>query len=141
MVQVEIVNRHKNRLFNKKEVEKIVAHGAGKVVPRGSVISVAFLGDREMTEINEAYTGRRGTTDVLSFPLGRDLHDKRWYGEIIISLDRAIKQAKEKGFGLKDEIKRLLIHSLVHLGGFDHHDIRSFKKMRNLEFELLLELL
>lgn len=105
------------------------------------MVGVAFLSDREMTGINEKYTGRRGATDVLSFPLGRDLRGGIWSGEILISLDRAARQAKEKGVTLTNEVIRLLVHAMVHLGGHDHYDPDGFLGMRRLEFELLLRCL
>lgn len=122
-------------------IRGVIRKCAEKLLPPAPVVSVALLGEREMTSINEAYTGRRGTTDVLSFPLGRDAHDGKWYGEILISLPRAGVQAKEKGVSLANEVVRLLIHAMAHLGGCDHHDMQGFVRMRRLELELLLECL
>lgn len=109
------------------------------MLPDSSNLSVAFLADDEMISINEQYTGRSGTTDVLSFQLGRGKFDKKWYFEILISLDRAFRQASEKGLKLTDEVIRLIVHAMVHLSGYDHHDKKSFKEMRKVEFKLLLE--
>jgi len=93
-----------------------------------------------MKKINEEYTGRTGTTDVLSFPLGLD-HNKRSIYEILISLDRAKKQALEKRVTLFQEVIRLLVHAVVHLTGYDHHNDKGFKEMRKKEIELLLRVI
>jgi probable rRNA maturation factor len=114
---------------------------APSLLPPRPTVSVAFLNDREMTSVNEAYTGREGSTDVLSFPLGEDEGSRSWCGEVLISLDRAYKQSKEKDVSLIQEVIRLLIHALVHLGGLDHYDKKGFKEMRRMEFQLLLKCL
>ena len=140
-MKIAVVNRHHKRRVSSKKVMSVIRKCALTLLPKNSIVSVAFLDDVEMTEVNEAYTGRKGTTDVLSFPLGKGEHDNRWCGETLISLDRAYKQAKEKGVSLVQEVTRLLIHSVVHLGGFDHYDKEGFKEMRRIEFRLLLQCL
>lgn len=138
---VEVVTRHRGRRVGTGRVRNVVRICSRSLLPAGSVISIAFLNDTEMAEINEWYKGRSGTTDVLSFPLGMDCRNKNWYGEILISLDRAYRQAREKGVSMTDEVVRLLIHGMVHLSGRRHRDRKSFKEMRRIELGLLLKCL
>lgn len=139
-MKVEVIVRHRNRRVGLRRVRDVVKRCSALMLPR-SVVSVAFLGDQEMAEINEAYTGRPGTTDVLSFPLGIGAGSRRWHGEVLISLDRASSQARAKGVLLIHEVIRLLIHAMVHLRGLDHHDKKGFREMRRVEFGLLLKCL
>lgn len=141
MAMALVTNHHRRMRVPGRAVRGVIKRCAGKLVPSGSVISIAFLDDKEMTRVNERYTGRRGATDVLSFPLGKDARDRRWHGEILISLDRAKRQAKEKGVLLIQEVTRLLIHALAHLSGLGHYDQDGFREMRRVEFGLLLKCL
>lgn len=138
---MEVTVRCNKRHIPVSEVIRLVKKFAREVLSADSNLNIAFLSDNEMIGANETYTGRRGTTDVLSFPYGRDFFDGCWYGEVLISMDRAFKQAREKGVSLFDEIVRLLIHALVHLGGYDHHNKKSFKDMRRKELSLLVDCL
>lgn len=140
-LQVEITTSHPNKRVSYKKVMDTVRKCSSLTVPADAQISVAFLGDREMKGINESYTGRKGSTDVLSFPLGKAQGGKRWCGEVIISLDRACRQASSKKMTLMQEVTRLIVHSMVHLGGLDHYDKKGFVRMRRVEFGLLLKCL
>jgi len=140
-LQVAVTTRHRKIRIPHQKVSRVVKKAAGELLPARSVMSVAFLGDREMTSVNESYTGRKGTTDVLSFPLGENEITGAVHHEILISLDRAKRQAKSKSVSLIQEVIRLLIHAVVHLAGYDHHDPKMFKEMRRVEFGLLMECL
>lgn len=142
MAMALVTNHHRRMRVPEGKVRGVIKKcAAGALIPSGSVISIAFLDDEEMAGVNEKYTGRRGATDVLSFPLKRDAYDRRWHGEILISLDRAKRQAKEKGVLLLHEVTRLLIHALAHLSGLGHYDQDGFREMRRVEFGLLLKCL
>lgn len=84
------------------------------------------------------------TTDVLSFPAmqpPKNLSDRKCFqnqflGDILISLDQAQKQAKLQGVNLKQELLFLIIHSILHLIGYDHITTKQIKDMQNLESQL-----
>ncbi|MBI5404636.1 MAG: rRNA maturation RNase YbeY [Candidatus Kerfeldbacteria bacterium] len=99
---------------------------------RSTAVSVAFIDDRRMRELNARYRGQRRTTDVLSFNgTGNDL------GELIVSVPQARRQSREYGTTLRDEIGLLVVHGLLHLAGFDHERPADRKRMQALEHELL----
>jgi probable rRNA maturation factor len=98
-----------------------------------------------MRILNQDYRGVDRTTDVLSFPQIDDfsIHDSQFtvhefvLGDIVISLPRAKRQAMEYGTTLNEELKRLLIHGLLHLIGYDHEDSKyAEKKMQKKASEL-----
>jgi len=89
-----------------------------------------------MRILNRQYRGMDKTTDVLSFPQVADfsLHESRFtrhdfvLGDIVISLQKAKRQAEENSVSLNEELKRLLIHGLLHLVGYDHEKSRYQKR-------------
>ncbi|MGC8763040.1 MAG: rRNA maturation RNase YbeY [Acidobacteriota bacterium] len=84
-------------------------------------VGVRLASDRTVAEANSRYRGRRGPTDVLSFPSGQALEDGTPYlGDILVGMGKARKAAEEAGKPLPWEVKRLLLHGLLHLLGYDH---------------------
>lgn len=90
-------------------------------------ITVTFVGDRKIRELNRQFRNIDRSTDVLSFPLGENgVYDKNpatganMLGDIVISLDHAYSQAELYGHGLEREIAFLTVHSMLHLLGYDH---------------------
>ena len=76
-------------------------------------ISIAFVNDRAMRGLNRKFRGKNKTTDVLTFP-GDDAC------EIVISVDRAKRQAAEERHSLATELRYLLLHGILHGLGYDH---------------------
>ena len=75
-------------------------------------ISVTFVDDERIHEINKEHRNIDSSTDVLSFPLGEN--------DIVISVPTAVRQAKTYGHTLQREIGFLTVHSMLHLLGYDH---------------------
>ena len=94
----------------------------------GSVeVSVRFVDDEEIHALNLQYRNVDRSTDVLSFPLGENgVYDinyttgAKMLGDIVISVEHAIEQAKTYGHSLQREIGFLTVHSMLHLLGYDH---------------------
>jgi probable rRNA maturation factor len=83
-------------------------------------LSIALVSDAQIRRLNKLYRNKDKPTDVLSFPIGEKVEDWLILGDIVISVDTAKRQAKEFGYSLEEELKRLLVHGLVHLLGYDH---------------------
>ncbi len=90
-------------------------------------VSVSFVSNDEIRKLNKIYRGKDAVTDVLSFPLGENgVYDENidtgalMLGDVVISLDTAVKQAKMYGHSLEREIGFLTVHSMLHLLGYDH---------------------
>ncbi len=92
-------------------------------------ISVTFVNDEMIRQLNKEHRNLDKSTDVLSFPLGengeydinRDTGAKM-LGDIVISIEHAVAQAEEYGHSLQREIAFLTVHSLLHLLGYDHEN-------------------
>ena len=104
-------------------------------VSRNKELCVAFVGDEEMRELNAKYRNINRTTDVLSFP--QNGPDDSLLGDVIISIDTAIRRSKLQNFTVEDEIHALMIHGILHLLGFDHKKKNEAKVMRKKELEIL----
>jgi len=84
-------------------------------------LSIALVGDREMRPLNAKYRRKNQTTDVLSFFVeNQPLSGAKILGDVVISVEQARRQAKERGKTLKSEMVTLLIHGILHLLGYDH---------------------
>ena len=86
-------------------------------------IEVLLADDRTLRRLNREYRGKNKATDVLSFPapgasaLGSPV---AYAGDLAISLETAARQAAEHGHTLRDELRILLLHGVLHLQGMDH---------------------
>lgn len=107
----------------KRELSSFLALAAEAAGIKGH-ISVLLTDDDALRELNRAYRKMDKTTDVLSFPAGEPVGDRRGAeplgGDIAISLATAARQAEAFGHDLKTEVKVLLLHGTLHLSGLDH---------------------
>ena len=92
-------------------------------------ISVRFVDNEQIKELNTQFRGIERETDVLSFPLGEDGEYDRnpatgaaLLGDIVISMQKAMEQSQEYGHSLDREVAFLTVHSMLHLLGYDHVD-------------------
>jgi probable rRNA maturation factor len=85
---------------------------------RGEV-SVLLADDRMLRKLNREWRGKDKATDVLSFPAMKEMAEM-YAGDLAVSLETAKRQAKEQKHELRDEVRVLLLHGLLHLSGMDH---------------------
>ena len=120
---IEVVNRQRKKPVD-CERWRAFASKALKVIPTDIAgVTVAFVSDRAMRELNRQWRGKRETTDVLSFPTQQDAFEKlegSTLGDIVISVEQASRQAKENKLSFDSEISQLILHGLLHLCGYDH---------------------
>ena len=90
----------------------------------GEEISMLLCNDTYMQELNKTYRNIDSTTDVLSFENDEEYEDEegKWkcVGDIVISLDTLPVNAEYFNESRNDELKRLIVHGLLHLNGMDH---------------------
>lgn len=114
-------------------------------------VSITFVENTKIREINKEYRNNDSVTDVISFAVEDDEDDvfrlleideensTRDLGDIFISYDKAVEQAEEYGHSLKREIGFLLVHGFLHLNGYDHMTVSEEKIMFGLQEEILDE--
>jgi probable rRNA maturation factor len=99
-------------------------------------LSVLLTDDQHMAQLNKRFLQREGPTNVLAFPMSNgDPSDDDFgmLGDIVLSVETAIRESKALGEPLQETIDRLLLHGLLHLLGFDHE--RSLEEARRMEKE------
>jgi probable rRNA maturation factor len=92
----------------------------------GWELSILFCSDDFIRNLNRDYRGIDEATDVLSFGMGETLTDgdEKIYlaGDIVISLPALGRNSSEFGVTIDEELKRLIVHGILHLSGMDHSD-------------------
>jgi probable rRNA maturation factor len=82
-------------------------------------VEVLLSDDSTLQRLNKSFRGKNKPTDVLSFPTPAEIADHH-AGDLAISLETAARQAATYGHSLRDEVRILLLHGLLHLSGLDH---------------------
>jgi rRNA maturation RNase YbeY len=132
--------------YIKRVVRSVLTHVEGEIaLPQVREISVMFINDAKMRDINFEFRKKDKATDVLSFPQfsPREISGKArskdvggtYLGDLVISTETTIRQSKEYGVALKDELRRLIIHGVLHLCGYDHEKVpaKEAQRMRRRE--------
>ncbi len=126
---VEILRRDGGKKYPAGRLKSVATRLLKLLKQDKAELSVALIGNAEMRKLNARYRKKDYPTDVLSFPAAPGMpRGVRLLGDVIISVDKAREQAKERGRKLDDEMITLLIHGVLHLLGYDHE--RSAKDAR-----------
>jgi len=126
---VEIVQRGAGKKLPSHKIKKIALAILELVAEKNAELSLALIGNAEMRRLNARYRKKHYPTDVLSFPVeGVVPKETRLLGDVIISVEKAVEQAEDRGHSFEQELVTLLIHGVVHLSGYDHE--RSAKEAR-----------
>lgn len=139
-MKVTIRNLHRKLKPNLEKVSRPLSRlkqtsGRGKI----RRVDVYFSDDANVSELSARFRGERKRTDVLSFTYGD--FDLLPYGEIVISIDTAKRQANERRIALENELLLLSLHGLLHVAGFRDDTLRTWNEMRKQEFENLVQIL
>ena len=85
---------------------------------RRARLSIAFVDDDRIARLNRRHLGHRGATDVISFALSDA--SEGLVGDIYIAPAVARRNAAERGIPVRDELRRLVVHGVLHVVGYDH---------------------
>lgn len=97
-----------------------------RAAPPAAALGVRFVGDRAMRAMNRDFRGKDRATDVLSFPGGGaaggdgEPGDSAHLGDLALSVPTARRQAADQGVPVERELRRLLLHGVLHCLGHDH---------------------
>lgn len=122
--------------LNKFILKSLVEHGYDEIMPKHDETEVSLLltDNANIQTLNSEYRKKDYPTDVLSFPMG----DEFMLGDIVISLEKAMEQAKANEVTLNKEVAFLYIHGFLHLLGFDHEtSAEDEKEMFDLQENIL----
>lgn len=112
-------------------------------------LSILFTNDHHMARLNHRYLGREGPTNVLAFPMANmdwakgesSSVESVMLGDVVISIDTAVKESEEFGEPLECTLDRLLIHGALHLIGYDHERSEAEALIMQKEEKRLMELI
>ena len=130
-------------LVNEEEIREYVQKVLEKEYESEAPIymSLLFAGNDEIQVINREYRDKDQPTDVISFAYHEtedfDIGPYDTLGDIVISLERVVEQAKEYNHSDKRELFYVLTHGILHLLGYDHIEEEDKKEMRAKEEEIL----
>jgi probable rRNA maturation factor len=107
-------------------------------------VDLHFCGDKFIRKLNKFHRNEDKATDVISLAIPEEMQDNKYafglLGEMFISIETAQLQAKARSHPLRDEMRILVVHSVLHLLGHDHLNAADAAKMAAMENKLLAEL-
>ncbi len=130
-VEVEVADLGTGSRVGREMLLRMARGALRKMGVPSAQVSIALVSDRKMRALNRRWRGVSRTTDVLAFPLGETEGDggKAMLGEVVISVERARRQARAHGEPLRREVARLMIHGLLHLAGEDDSTAAKSRRM------------
>jgi len=144
-VTIEVVNRQRLAPVDRRRLARLASDTLSALGRAQSGVTLALVRDTAIRSLNRRFRGKDTSTDVLSFPASDHQTEQsppveyESLGDVVISTDTALKQAREAGHSLDRELSELLIHGVLHLCGYDHE--RDNGKMNRVELSLRRKLL
>ncbi len=111
----------------RRALEGAVKAAVKKMRGATGVINVSVVGNTRMRRLNREYRGKDRPTDVLSFPRGKPNFGE--IGDILIAWPVIRAQAKRHGVTELDELRRMAVHGVLHLFGYDHEKSEKDEKI------------
>ena len=144
-MSILIENRQKKISLDLPRIRRIMKTILNFVDRKGYEISLLFVDNEEIKDINKRYLNRNYPTNVLSFSLSNGQYgniNPHVLGDIIISVEKALEDAGEADIELNDVIDFLMIHGVLHLLDYDHEGTSEAEtlKMNKKEKELFYAL-
>lgn len=141
MNYIEVFNEYDKDIKELNILKDFINYASEKLTLKNVMFNVIIIDNDSIHKINKEYRGIDRPTDVITFALEDDKKidtpEVRILGDIYISYDKVISQAKEYGHSTKRELCFLGVHGLLHLLGYDHMNKKDEEKMFSLQKELL----
>jgi len=128
---LEIVDRARLVRLARTRIVKAIAAARALKPRRDGALSVALVDDRAIARLHRDHLGIDGATDVLAFPLSGSPGGA--LGEVVASAETARREAAARGVAPADELLLYVVHSVLHLLGFDDHEAGERRRMRAAE--------
>ncbi|MGH7885758.1 MAG: rRNA maturation RNase YbeY [Thermodesulfobacteriota bacterium] len=140
-MQIDVIDKLK---FLESSQKKYIKDTVKKIIiflqlPKEAELCVSFINDIEMRKLNRNYRNIDRTTDILSFPQNME-SGNNILGDLVISYETAFRHSEKYKLTIDEEIKKLLVHGILHLLGHDHKKKNEASIMRENENEILLSL-
>jgi rRNA maturation RNase YbeY len=122
-METQITCRYPTKSINTKRIRTNLAKILKGLGCHKCELSLLLTDDQEIAELNYRFLRRKGPTNVLAFPMRENESpepETPMLGDIVVSLDAALRDAKTTGESFQETLDRLLVHGLLHLVGYDH---------------------
>lgn len=145
-MQINVVIEHGEELVSKLDLEGLATFVLSEMkLPETTDVTLSFVTNDRIHELNRDYRGMDKPTDVLSFECDNwpfedeNLADVEEFelGDVIIATDVAVAQTEEFGTTFEEEVTLLTVHGLLHLCGYDHIEDDEAEIMEALEDKLI----
>lgn len=126
-VTIEVVNIQKIKKISLKELKTYTKKILSVLKIPSKKISIVLCNNKKIKKINQEFFAQNASTDVIAFPL-QDEFLPQYLGEVVISVEEAVKAAGKYNNNWKKELLLYLIHGILHLFGYD--DIKEAAKVK-----------
>jgi probable rRNA maturation factor len=134
--EIVIANRQRTRRLDRKFIKRLVELILKEVFVDQAELGFHFVCASEMAKVHEEFMNIAGSTDVITFDHGSK-PPEIIHGELFISIEDAIAQAREFRTAWQSEVVRYVIHGILHLLGYDDLESKARSKMKREESRLL----
>lgn len=112
---------------------------SGVPVMDGAELSILLADDATLRDLNRTWRAKDKPTNVLSWPAAdpEDLATSPHCGDVALSFETLVREAKEEGKSVQDHFSHLVVHGVLHLMGYDHETDEEAKEMESLEVSIL----
>ena len=138
-MELVINNRQRARPIDRKFLKGVTEHLLGALQIKQTELGVHLVNADEMARVHKHYMNIEGSTDVITFDHG-SRPPETVHGEIFVSIDDAITQAREFDATWQNELARYIVHGVLHLLGYDDLQPKARAKMKREENRLVREL-
>jgi len=144
-VAIEILNLTKRKI-DASHVERIAEAALGQTKGEGEIsLSVVFVGEKRMRDLNREYHGKDAATDVLSFSSSKNFPsgqiNGKFIGEVFVCPSVINHNSSKLGISSSREFAHVIIHGVLHLLGYEHESSeKKHEEMHSLEEEIMSRL-
>lgn len=143
-MDVQIGNRQSIHRISKKKIRQTASVILNALGYPDAELSILIVDDQQIAQLNRQYLNREGPTNVIAFSMRQGQFSDiapNLLGDVVISADKAHREAQSAGISMQDRFDQLLIHGTLHLLGYDHEkteaEARKMEKKNNKLLKLL----
>ena len=135
-MKIEIINQQKIKRINLKNLESQIKAVLSFLKLKKSKISILFCNDYFIKKLHKKYFNDSSVTDVITFPL-KDEFEREYLGELVISVERAVKVADKLKVKWPDELLLYIVHGILHLTGYKDQTAKERQALEKKQAEVL----
>ena len=140
MNKISIKNLQKKIKINSRSIKSLANNVLKHYGISDAELSVVFVDDPRITDLNKQYLNHDYSTDVLAFKMSDGQYGEinpQVLGDVVLSVDTAKVQADKLKLRIESELNLYLIHGILHLLGFSDKTKSGFNKMKKMQKELI----